>query len=153
MEPLPQMSNENKNNNSSPQDDKYSIFFNTSTDLFSIISSDGFFIELNAAWESTLGYSIVDLIGKPFEKFLHPDDIDQTLIEFNNVVQGQEVINFINRYRASDGSYKWLEWKGKVNKNNNRIYTVARDVTVQKQLEIELLSSKEIYHEIFYFNL
>lgn len=152
MEPLPQMSNENKNNNSSPQDDKYSVFFNTSTDLFSIISSDGFFIELNAAWESTLGYSIVDLIGKPFEKFLHPDDIDQTLIEFNNVVQGQEVINFINRYRASDGSYKWLEWKGKVNKNNNRIYTVARDVTVQKQLEIELLSSKEIYHEIFYFN-
>jgi PAS domain S-box-containing protein len=128
------------------------VFFNISTDLFSIISNEGLFIEVNKAWESTLGYSSEDLIGKPFEKFLHPDDIEKTAIEFINVVQGQEAINFINRYRASDGSYKWLEWKGKVNEKNNRIYSVTRDITIQKQLEIELLSSKELYHEIFYSN-
>ena len=154
MDPLPQMSEENKNNKSAPQDDDvmYSVFFNASTDLFSIISSDGFFIEVNAAWKSTLGYSTEDLIGKSFEKFLHPDDIEKTAIEFANAVNGNDVINFINRYRASDGSYKWLEWKGKVNEKNDRIYAVARDVTIQKQLEIELLASQGIYKEIFYSN-
>lgn len=154
MDPLPQMSEENKNNKSAPQDDDvmYSVFFNASTDLFSIIASDGFFIEVNAAWKSTLGYSTEDLIGKSFEKFLHPDDIKKTAIEFANAVNGNDVINFINRYRASDGSYKWLEWKGKVNKKNDRIYAVARDVTIQKQLEIELLASQGIYKEIFYSN-
>jgi PAS domain S-box-containing protein len=154
METLPQMSNENKNNNLAPQDDDvmHSIFFNTSADLFSIISNDGFFIEVNAAWKSTLGYSKEDLVGKPFEKFLHPDDIEKTSLEFVNMVKGQEVINFIRRYRASDGSYKWLEWKGKVSEKNNRIYAVSRDVTIEKQLETELLSGKEIYKEIFYSN-
>ncbi|MFV8393351.1 PAS domain S-box protein [Flavobacterium sp. LB2P6] len=153
MESLPQMSNENKNNKSTTEEDIiHSVFFNISTDLFSIISSEGCFIEVNEAWKSTLGYSVDDLIGKPFEKFLHPDDIEQTAIKFTNVVQGQEVINFINRYLCKDGSYKWLEWKGKINEKNNRIYNVARDVTIQKQLEIELLSSKEIYHQIFYSN-
>ena len=153
MENLHPKSNENKNNHSSLQEEiTHSVFFNISTDLFSIISNEGLFIEVNKAWESTLGYSSEDLIGKPFEKFLHPDDIEKTAIEFINVVQGQEAINFINRYRASDGSYKWLEWKGKVNEKNNRIYSVTRDITIQKQLEIELLSSKELYHEIFYSN-
>jgi PAS domain S-box-containing protein len=148
------MSDENKNNNLLPQDDDvmYSVFFNASTDLFSIISSDGFFIEVNAAWKSTLGYSTEDLIGKSFEKFLHSEDIEKTAIEFADAVNGNDVINFINRYRASDGSYKWLEWKGKVNEKNNRIYAVARDVTIQKQLEIELLASQGIYKEIFYSN-
>lgn len=153
MENLHPKSNENKNNHSSLQEEiTHSVFFNISTDLFSIISNEGLFIEVNKAWESTLGYSSEDLIGKPFEKFLHPDDIEKTAVEFINVVQGQEAINFINRYRASDGSYKWLEWKGKVNEKNNRIYSVTRDITIQKQLEIELLSSKELYHEIFYSN-
>jgi PAS domain S-box-containing protein len=153
MENLHPKSNENKNNHSSLQEEiTHSVFFNISTDLFSIISNEGLFIEVNKAWESTLGYSTKDLIGKPFEKFLHPDDIEKTAVEFINVVQGQEAINFINRYRASDGSYKWLEWKGKVNEKNNRIYSVTRDITIQKQLEIELLSSKELYHEIFYSN-
>lgn len=153
MENLHPKSNENKNNHLSLQEEiTHSVFFNISTDLFSIISNEGLFIEVNKAWESTLGYSSEDLIGKPFEKFLHPDDIKKTAVEFINVVQGQEAINFINRYRASDGSYKWLEWKGKVNEKNNRIYSVTRDITIQKQLEIELLSSKELYHEIFYSN-
>lgn len=153
MENLHPKSNENKNNHLSLQEEiTHSVFFNISTDLFSIISNEGLFIEVNKAWESTLGYSSEDLIGKPFEKFLHPDDIEKTAVEFINVVQGQEAINFINRYRASDGSYKWLEWKGKVNEKNNRIYSVTRDITIQKQLEIELLSSKELYHEIFYSN-
>lgn len=153
MENLHPKSNENKNNHSSLQEEiTHSVFFNISTDLFSIISNEGLFIEVNKAWELTLGYSSEDLIGKPFEKFLHPDDIEKTAVEFINVVQGQEAINFINRYRASDGSYKWLEWKGKVNEKNNRIYSVTRDITIQKQLEIELLSSKELYHEIFYSN-
>lgn len=146
------MSDENNNHSSSPEDAMHNLFFNISTDIFSIIASDGFFIEVNAAWKSALGYSTDDLVGKPFQKFLHPDDIEKTTIEFANVVQGQEAINFINRYRASDGSYKWLEWKGKVNEKNNRIYTVARDITIQKQLEIDLVLNKEMYHEIFYSN-
>ncbi|ESU28470.1 signal transduction histidine kinase [Flavobacterium limnosediminis JC2902] len=141
------MSDESRNHNR-PTRDTLEIFFNTSPDLFCVASVDGIIEELNPAWETTLGYPQKDLIGKKFIDFVHPDDIETTLIQFKKQLKSKEIINFVYRYKTIDGDYKWLEWKGKINPTDNRIYAIARDITIEKQLESELYQSEENYRTL-----
>ena len=103
---------------------------------------------LNPAWESTLGYSTEDLTGKRFIEIVHPDDIEITLKQMELQLQGKETINFINRYRCSDNSYKRLEWKGQTAKDGT-IYAVARDITEEKLSEEALRKSEQKFRQIF----
>src|ERR1019366_2647180 len=86
-------------------------FFDVTPDLLATANADGYFIRLNPAWTTTLGYDLAELRGRPFIDFVHPDDRDATNAEVaRQVNQGQTVLNFQNRYRHHDGSYRWLEW-------------------------------------------
>jgi PAS domain S-box-containing protein len=107
-------------------------FFNQSPDMFCIVSEEGWFLQLNRAWETSLGYSVEELMSKPFIEFVHPDDIEPTLKEFSAELQGKNVINFVNRYRCKNGSYKWLEWRGEADSDGKTAYAVARDISESK---------------------
>lgn len=119
------------------------MFFNNSPDLFCIVSKEGFFLKLNPAWEQILGYSIAELMSRPFIDFLHPDDIEPTLREFSEELDGKPVYNFINRYRCKDGTFKWLEWHGKPNEDGNTASAVARDISESKTAQ-DTLWEREI---------
>ncbi len=123
------------------------VFFNMSPDLFCIVSGEGKFMALNPAWESTLGYSIENLRGKKFIEIVHPEDVLQTLNQFELQNKGKETINFINRYRCSDNSYKLLEWRGQTG-SDGTIYAVARDISEKRQSEDLILKQKEVLESI-----
>ena len=61
--------------------------------------------------------------------FVHPDDRAATLAALSSLSQGAPVVNFENRYRAGDGSYKWLEWAAAPVPEQGIVYAAARDVT------------------------
>ena len=42
---------------------------------------NGYFVELNAAWEESLGYSAEELRAAPFAELVHPDDRERTEAE------------------------------------------------------------------------
>lgn len=109
-----------------------------SPDLLCIASMEGYFIHLNPAWEKTLGYSIDELKSKPFISFLHPDDVEATVEVFDGQFTGKEVIKSVNRYRCRDGSYKWLEWRGKVHVDGKSAIAVARDITENRLIHQQL---------------
>lgn len=129
-------------------------FFTLNLDLLCITDTDGHFLRLNPEWERALGYSVDFLLGRKFFDFIHPDDLPATLDAVESLTTGDMVTGFENRYRCSDGSYKWVEWRS-VSKNKF-IYAAARDITERLQWEKRLLHTlkekdillKEVHHRV-----
>ncbi|MCX6148910.1 MAG: PAS domain S-box protein [Ignavibacteriales bacterium] len=110
-------------------------FYEVSVDMMSIIGFDGCFKRLNPAWEKTLGFSLNKMLFEPFINFVHPEDKDATLAEAAKLAAGTRTISFENRYRCTDGSYRWLSWSVIPAVNEELLYCVARDVTEHKLAE------------------
>ena len=85
-------------------------FFKLSLDLFCVATFDGYFVRVNPAWQRMLGFSEAELRASPFMDFVHPDDRAATIAAMSALLTGGQVVDFENRYRARDGSYKWLQW-------------------------------------------
>ena len=114
------------------------LFFMLSLDMLCIASSEGYFKRLNPAFTQTLGWSMEELLARPFLDFVHPDDHAATLSEVERqVVRGEKVLLFENRYRHKDGLYRVLSWKS-VPQPGGMMYATARDVTDLKRSEEEL---------------
>jgi PAS domain S-box-containing protein len=111
-------------------------FFTLSLDMLCIAGTDGYFKRLNPVWEQILGYTQEELVGRPYIEFVHPDDVAQTLVEAEKLRAGVDVISFENRYRARDGSYRWLQWTSTA--AGSTLYAAARDITDRKRSEEEL---------------
>lgn len=123
------------------QFDEINGFFEVSLDLLCIADFNGVFQKLNKAWEVTLGYTIPELTGRPFLELIHPEDVEATKVAIMRLADYEDVLNFVNRYRAKDGSYKFLEWHS--HPIDNLIYAAARDITDKILTEQALRTEKE----------
>jgi PAS domain S-box-containing protein len=108
-------------------------FFNLSLDLMCIAGFDGYFKRLNPVWERVLGYTVEELLARPYLDFVHPDDRNQTVSEADRLTVGGNVLKFENRYRHKDGTYRWLEWAAVPYPSEQSIYGAARDITERKE--------------------
>ena len=113
-------------------------FFALSRDMLCVADFNGFLRRVNPAFERALGHSAEALLREPFVSFVHPDDRDATLAEYTSVLNGGEALEFENRYRSRDGSYRWLQWASATDRDAGLIYAVARDVTEAKQAAAKL---------------
>jgi PAS domain S-box-containing protein len=138
----------------SSTDSELNNFFNLSLDLLCIADTEGNFIKLNPEWSQVLGYKISELEGHSFLDCVHPDDMQPTLDAVNTLSKQNELINFINRFRCKDGSYKWIEWRS--HPEGKLVYAAARDVTerIHNGQKLELLLEqketlmKELQHRV-----
>jgi PAS domain S-box-containing protein len=110
-------------------------FFQLGLDMLCIAGFDGVFKQLNPAWEKTLGWSLAELMTRPYVEFVHPDDVEATLREAQNLRLGGITVAFENRYRKQDGSYVWLSWRATARTAEELIYAAARDVSDRKKVE------------------
>jgi PAS domain S-box-containing protein len=118
-------------------------FFTLSLDMLCIANADGYFKRLNPAFTQTLGWSLEELVARPFLDFVHPDDRAATLREVERqTVTGEEVLQFENRYLHRDGSWRVLSWKS-VPFPGGLMYATARDVTKLREAEAALRKSTE----------
>jgi PAS domain S-box-containing protein len=110
-------------------------FFSLALDLLCIAGQDGYFKRVNPAWESVLGWTRDELTSRPYNEFVHPDDLQGTQSQRADLAEGNSVLAFENRYRHKDGTYRWLQWKAVPSAEHDLIYAAARDITEQKRAE------------------
>jgi PAS domain S-box-containing protein len=111
--------------------------------MICIAGMDGYFKYLNPAWEKNLGYTGEELLSKKFLNFVHPDDRDKTVWEFESLAAGNQTVDFENRYTHRDGSFRLFSWKATSLPDEERVYAVGRDITERKQMEISLHASRK----------
>jgi PAS domain S-box-containing protein len=133
----------------------YERFFVLSSDLLCIAGTDGYFKRVNPAFIHTLGYSMDEILSKPFAEFVHEDDLAITGEEMRKLGSGQPSIHFENRYKCKDGTLKWLAWSTQPFNEDGVVYAVGRDVTAKKnnenailQLNAELLRQTKMLAEL-----
>ena len=115
-----------------------SQLFHLSLDMLSIIRADGTFKHVNAAWTTVLGWHTEELVNVPYMNFVHPDDGEATVREAQRLAQGARTIDFENRYRAKDGTYRWMSWRVTPSADGLSLYCATRDVTAARQAREEL---------------
>jgi two-component system, cell cycle sensor histidine kinase and response regulator CckA len=112
-------------------------FFNLSTEMLVIASTDGYLRRVNPAFVHMLGYTEEELVARPFVDFIHPDDRTSTLAAARELAGGNVVSDFENRYRRKDGVYRWISWRATTDPERGILYGVARDVTDEKLFEAQ----------------
>lgn len=115
-------------------------FFDLALDLLCIADIEGNFIRVNKAWEDILGYSVEELETSKFLDFVHPEDLQATLEFLAKLGDQEQVLNFINRYRCKDGSYRYIEWRSQP--HGKMIYAAARDITDRQKVQDTLKQSE-----------
>ncbi|MCD1655550.1 PAS domain S-box protein [Treponema zuelzerae] len=116
-------------------------FFSINLDLLCIADIDGHFLKVNKEWEHVLGYGVAELENRVFLDFVHPDDMAATLSAISRLAAQEEVLNFVNRYRCRDGSWRWIEWRTRP--RGRLVYAAARDITERIRMESELKLSRD----------
>ena len=112
--------------------------FNSTIDMLGAANFEGYFVQLNSAWEDNLGWTRDELMAEPFLNLVHPDDIEATMKEVEKAAGGMAVIGFTNRFRKRDGSYISISWKASTDFETQRMNFVARDVTEQLKNEADI---------------
>ena len=118
-------------------------FFELSLDMLCIAHSDGYFKQVSPAFTRTLGWTTEELLSTPYLSLIHPDDVPRTIRELERqIAEGHQVLQFENRYRHKDGSWRLLSWKS-APQPDGFLYAIARDVTERDEAEKALRRSHE----------
>jgi len=117
--------------------------FDLSLDMLSVIGMDGAFREINPAWTRTLGWTRDDLLESQWTEHVHPEDIFKSMDALNDLQNGKPAIDFVNRFRARDGTYRHIAWMASPDVDNKIVYCVAKDITdwIRKEEELVRLST------------
>ncbi len=121
---------------------EYKRLFDENLDFACIANAEGYFEIVNKTFIDVLGYSENELLSNKFLSFVFPEDFESTEAVMEELLQGVPAVSFINRYYKKDGTLVVLEWKSNYNVTTNKLYAVARDITIQKELEKELIEAK-----------
>ena len=116
--------------------------FNLSPDLMCVGGMDGYFRELNPAWQEVLGWSREELLDRPWSALVHPDDRDATMQGMDTLRERGVITNVENRYQCRDGTWRWISWNSAFVPEQGLIYGVGRDVTALRRMVEELRTSE-----------
>jgi PAS domain S-box-containing protein len=128
--------------------------FSMSLDMICIADiNTATFLKVNPAFTRILGYPEQEFLKRPFLDFIHPDDVESTIAVINKKLQkGEKAVDFTNRYRCKDGTYRWLGWMSHPIPKRGITFAVAHDVTERKRAEDALRESEKKYRMVLETN-
>jgi PAS domain S-box-containing protein len=112
--------------------------FDLSHDAFCIAGFDGYLRRANPAFARSLGYTLEELLARPFMDNVYPDDVESVEAVLAELAAGKDIVGFECREVCADGSVRWFEWSTSSRPESGIVYGVARDVTERRMANTEL---------------
>ncbi|HEX2554630.1 MAG TPA: PAS domain S-box protein [Microvirga sp.] len=117
-----------------------------SPDLMCVARTDGTLLSVNPAWERLLGWTADWLAGRNAGEIKHPEDAERTAAELARLAAGgHRTMNFEDRYRHRDGSWRWISWV--IEPEGGLIYCIGRDVTAERAAREALAAAEAARRE------
>ncbi|UXZ54076.1 EAL domain-containing protein [Halomonas sp. 7T] len=117
-------------------------FFLLSQDLFCCIDAAGVLLNINPRFETLLGYSTEELLGRPCGKVIDPRDHPVIEAVLSRLHQGESIKAFDVRALTASRQLLWLEVTASV--GEQVIYVIARDITRRKSIEKQMLRHQRL---------
>jgi PAS domain S-box-containing protein len=117
-------------------------FFQMSLDLFCILGFDGRFKRVNPQWQDVMGYAPGELDGRQLVELIHPEDLSGSGQLLTDILGVRNVVGRVMRLRQKDGNYLWMLWNSSIDRANQAVYGVSRDITEQRKILEELQAAK-----------
>ena len=123
-------------------DELFRTLIEKSTDAIQLVNADGKILYTSESIKNVLGYTPDELEGLGIAPFMHPEDIDYFMNNFQDLITkpgGQIVLNY--RVKHKDGSWAWLETVGVNHLNTPNINALVgnfRNITDRKNAEEKL---------------
>ena len=112
-------------------------FFDLSQDMLCTMDMQGRCIEVNGAWERSLGFRPAEMRGRRLLDFTHPDDHAHATEEAMRVFAGGVSDGLETRVQAKDGSWHWLRTSSVFEPEEGLVYARSTDVTERKTIAQE----------------
>lgn len=123
-------------------------FFEMTPDLVCIAGKDGYFRDVNPAVIEKLGYTKEELFAQPISTLIHPDDKEITKHKRAQLLKGNILVNFRNRYLTKNGNIVWLEWTSIYIPDKEVVFAIAKDITQRKKAEVEVEEKYERFKNL-----
>jgi PAS domain S-box-containing protein len=127
-----------------PVDDELLGLFDLSHDAFCIAGFDGYLRRANPAFARSLGYTLDELLARPFMDNVYADDVESVRTVLAALAAGDDIVGFECREVCADGSVRWFEWSTSSRPEAGIVYGVARDVTERRVANDELSALRRI---------
>ncbi len=122
--------------------------FNLSPDMVGVFTTEGKLLKVNPAWTHVLGFTQEEFLVLGWVDFVHPDDVEETNKVVKEQLKGSSVVNFINRYKCKNGSYRTLEWQASF-ATKGIVHATARDITERKLAEEVVARNEALFKGVF----
>ena len=129
--------------------DELQSFFHLSGDLLCIAGMDQCLKKINPSFIKLLGYAEEELLGRNLVEFVHEEDRFSTGEAISTLIIQKKEKEFINRFRCSNGEFKWLSWSVAFSKDHQLLLAAARDITQNIKSNEALHKKDEDIKEIF----
>ena len=125
--------------------EKYEFLVNNILDVIVELDLDGFFSYVNPRVYKMFGYQPEELIGNQFFSYIHPDDMDKIIKNFEKAIGGKESITLEYRIKHKEGHYVAVYARGSLVKISDKLKLVGvlRDITQNEVAKLELEKEKE----------
>jgi PAS domain S-box-containing protein len=111
-------------------------FFELATDLFLTCDQELVIQTVNPMTEEVLGYSADELIGQPFARFIHADDVSVAKTAASLTFEGKELFNYHCRMVTKAGEDRWIRFRART--YDARLFAIGTDVTAERQTKLKL---------------
>ncbi len=104
-----------------------------SPDMLAVIGADGHVKRVNPAFSLVLGHPEAELLARPYEELVVPEDRGKVRDEVQRVLEGQPAHRFVFRMLRKDGGVRWVSFNAAAEPSAKLFITVGRDVTDERE--------------------
>lgn len=119
---------------------RYRLLAENSTDVISQYDEQGNCLYMSPAASTLYGYEPDERMGKPFQPFIHPDDLARVMEVHRRALRRQDVATVAYRAKRRKGDFVWVETtaRGISKSDGPGVITVTRSIAERQRLEEQI---------------